>query len=47
MIDIDPLSGCRAVPDTPQIIQEAFLEGEEPSTFCSPLPAPLPAWIAR
>ncbi|MGH7773880.1 MAG: PBP1A family penicillin-binding protein [Candidatus Binatia bacterium] len=41
MIDIDPLSGYRATPNCPQVIQEAFLEGEEPSAFCPLHPAPL------
>ncbi len=41
MIDIDPLSGYRATPNCPQVIQEAFLEGEEPSGFCPLHPAPL------
>ena len=39
MIDVDPLIGCRATPDWPRIIQELFLEGEEPTDIC---PAILP-----
>lgn len=34
MVDVDPLIGCRAPADWPQTIQEAFLEGEEPTDFC-------------
>lgn len=40
MIDIDPLSGYRATPNCPQVIREAFLEGEEPSGYCPLHPAP-------
>jgi penicillin-binding protein 1B len=40
MVDIDPLSGQRATPNCPQVIQEAFLEGDEPSGFCPLHPAP-------
>jgi len=40
MIDIDPLSGYRATPNCPQVIREAFLEGEEPSDYCPLHPAP-------
>ncbi|HBA38322.1 MAG TPA: hypothetical protein DCZ05_00855, partial [Deltaproteobacteria bacterium] len=41
MIDIDPASGYRATPRCPQVIREAFLEGEEPSGSCPLHPAPL------
>lgn len=34
LLDIDPISGYRATPNCPQVIQEAFLEGEEPGGFC-------------
>ena len=34
LIDIDPLSGGRATPNCPTVIQEAFLEGEEPTGSC-------------
>ena len=40
MIDIDPLSGYPATPNCPQVIREAFLEGEEPSGSCPLHPAP-------
>jgi membrane carboxypeptidase/penicillin-binding protein PbpC len=38
MIDVDPSIGCRATPDWSQVIQEAFIEGQEPSAFCSSSP---------
>jgi penicillin-binding protein 1B len=41
LIDIDPVSGYRATPNCPQVIREAFLEGEEPIGFCPLHPAPL------
>ncbi|MBI4490674.1 MAG: PBP1A family penicillin-binding protein, partial [Deltaproteobacteria bacterium] len=41
LIDVDPVSGYRATPNCPQVIREAFLEGEEPSGFCPLHPAPL------
>ena len=41
MVDIDPLSGYRATSNCPQVIQEAFFEGEEPTGFCPLHPAPL------
>lgn len=41
MIDVDPLIGCRATPDWPQAIQEAFLEGEEPTDICSAILLPV------
>ena len=41
IIDIDPASGYRATPRCPQVIREAFLEGEEPSGSCPLHPAPL------
>ena len=40
LIDIDPLSGGRATPNCPTVIQEAFLEGEEPTGYCPLHPAP-------
>jgi penicillin-binding protein 1B len=42
MVDIDPLSGQRATPNCPQVFSEAFIEGEEPTAFCSLHPAPAP-----
>jgi len=41
MVDIDPMSGYRATPRCPQVIREAFFEGEEPSGSCPLHPAPL------
>ena len=41
IIDIDPASGARATPRCPQVLREAFLEGEEPSGSCPLHPAPL------
>ena len=41
IVDIDPLSGQRATANCPQVIQEAFLEGEEPSGFCPLHPGPV------
>ncbi len=41
MIDIDPVSGSRATPRCPQVLREAFLEGEEPNDSCPLHPAPL------
>lgn len=40
LVDIDPLSGGRATPNCPTVIQEAFLEGEEPTSYCPLHPAP-------
>lgn len=40
MVDIDPVSGQRATPRCPQVLREAFLEGEEPSGTCPLHPAP-------
>lgn len=34
LVDVDPLSGQRATPNCPQVITEAFLEGDEPTGFC-------------
>ena len=34
LVDVDPLSGQLATPNCPKVIREAFLEGEEPTTFC-------------
>ncbi|MBI2986936.1 MAG: PBP1A family penicillin-binding protein [Deltaproteobacteria bacterium] len=41
MVDIDPASGYRATPRCPQVIREAFIEGEEPSGYCPLHPAPV------
>ena len=41
MIDIDPASGYRATPRCPQVIREAFIEGDEPGGSCPLHPAPL------
>ncbi|MFQ5682458.1 MAG: PBP1A family penicillin-binding protein [Candidatus Binatia bacterium] len=41
MVNIDPQSGYLATPECPHVIQEAFLEGEEPTEFCSLDRAPL------
>jgi penicillin-binding protein 1B len=41
MLDIDPVSGYRATPSCPQVIREAFFEGEEPAGFCPLHPATL------
>ncbi len=41
MVDIDPVSGYRATPRCPQVIREAFFEGEEPSGSCPLHPVPL------
>ncbi|MGH7831344.1 MAG: PBP1A family penicillin-binding protein [Candidatus Binatia bacterium] len=40
MVDIDPLSGQQATANCPQVIREAFLEGDEPSGYCPLHPAP-------
>ena len=40
IIDIDPASGLRATPRCPQVVREAFLEGEEPSGSCPLHPVP-------
>jgi penicillin-binding protein 1B len=34
ILDIDPLSGQPATPNCPQVIREAFVEGEEPTGPC-------------
>ena len=34
LVDVDPLSGQLATPNCPGTIREAFIEGEEPTTFC-------------
>jgi penicillin-binding protein 1B len=34
IVDIDPLSGHPATPNCPQVIREAFFEGEEPPGTC-------------
>jgi penicillin-binding protein 1B len=34
MVEIDPDSGYRATPNCPQVIREAFIEGDEPKGFC-------------
>ncbi|MBI4526083.1 MAG: transpeptidase-transglycosylase, partial [Deltaproteobacteria bacterium] len=34
LVDIDPLSGARATANCPEVIREAFVEGEEPSGSC-------------
>jgi penicillin-binding protein 1B len=34
ILDIDPLSGHLATPNCPQVIREAFVEGEEPTGTC-------------
>jgi penicillin-binding protein 1B len=34
LVDVDPLSGQRATPNCPQVLREAFLEGDEPTGFC-------------
>jgi penicillin-binding protein 1B len=39
IVDIDPLSGYRATTNCPTVIQEAFLEGEEPTGYCPLHPA--------
>jgi membrane carboxypeptidase/penicillin-binding protein len=39
LINIDPLSGGKATPNCPTVIQEAFLEGEEPTAYCPLHPA--------
>ena len=39
IVDIDPLSGAKATPNCPTVIQQAFLEGEEPSSYCPLHPA--------
>jgi membrane carboxypeptidase/penicillin-binding protein len=41
MVDIDPASGYRATPRCPQVLREAFLEGDEPTDSCPLHPAPL------
>ncbi len=46
MIDIDPLTGYRATPNCPKVIQEAFFEGEEPTGFCPLHPAPLAGFLS-
>ncbi|HEY2987999.1 MAG TPA: PBP1A family penicillin-binding protein [Candidatus Binatia bacterium] len=46
MLDIDPLSGYRATPNCPTVIQEAFLEGEEPTGYCPLHPAPLAGFFS-
>ena len=46
MIDIDPLSGYRATPNCTTVIQEAFLEGEEPTGYCPLHPSPLAGFFS-
>ncbi len=46
MMDIDPLSGYRATPNCPTVIQEAFIEGEEPTGYCPLHPAPLAGFFS-
>jgi penicillin-binding protein 1B len=46
MMDVDPLTGYRATPNCPTVIQEAFLEGEEPSAYCPLHPAPLAGFFS-
>ena len=46
MMDVDPLSGFRATPNCPTVIQEAFLEGEEPTAYCPLHPAPLAGFFS-
>jgi len=41
MVDVDPLSGYRATPNCPQVIEEAFFEGSSPVDFCPLHPAPI------
>jgi len=41
LIDVDPLSGYVATPNCPQVIREAFLEGQGPVEFCPLHPAPI------
>jgi penicillin-binding protein 1B len=41
MMEVDPFTGYRATPNCPTVIQEAFLEGEEPTAYCPLHPAPL------
>jgi penicillin-binding protein 1B len=44
MVDIDPLSGQQATPNCPNVIREAFQEGDEPRSTCPLHPAPLQTW---
>ncbi|MBI2357809.1 MAG: PBP1A family penicillin-binding protein [Deltaproteobacteria bacterium] len=44
MVDIDPESGYLATPECPQVIREAFFEGEEPTRYC-PLHRPAEARV--
>ena len=44
LVDIDPVSGALATPDCPQVIREAFFEGEEPKSYC-PLHRPRVAQV--
>ncbi len=46
MVDIDPLSGQRATRNCPTVIQEAFLEGDEPSGYCPLHPAPMAGFFS-
>jgi penicillin-binding protein 1B len=44
MVDIDPVSGQLATPNCPNIIREAFQEGDEPRATCPLHPAASPSW---
>jgi len=41
MVEVDPLSGYRATPNCPQVIEEAFFKGSSPEDFCPLHPAPI------
>ncbi len=41
MVEVDPLSGYRATPNCPQVIEEAFFKGSSPEDFCPLHPAPM------
>jgi len=41
MVEVDPLSGYRATPNCPQVIEEAFFKGSAPEDFCPLHPAPM------
>ncbi len=36
LVPIDRWTGCRAIPYSPAVIEEAFYSGEEPTELCSP-----------
>ncbi len=42
LLDVDPLSGKLATQNCPQVVQEAFIEGEEPAGYCPLHPGPEP-----